>query len=80
MEKPHLLVETTMDDQNLNPKAAKDSADIQSPSNGNVNKTGLDDWNDRLDNNLESEGAADVQADQNAEDFQQSADNEAKPA
>ncbi|MBC6112042.1 hypothetical protein H7U22_16585 [Pedobacter sp. CCM 8938] len=30
---------------------------------------GIDNWNDRLDQNLESEGHNDISADENAEDF-----------
>ncbi|WP_316790728.1 hypothetical protein [Pedobacter frigoris] len=32
-------------------------------------KTGLDEWNDRLDNNLEPENTGDEQADENAREY-----------
>lgn len=34
-----------------------------------LNKTGLDKWNDRLDNNLEQENTGDEQADENARTY-----------
>jgi hypothetical protein len=68
-----------MNDQNLNPGKTGTSNKNQAEIN-NSNKTGLDKWNDRLDENLEPQGEGDVEADENAEDFQESADNNAKPA
>ena len=68
-----------MNDQNINPGRTGITVKNQ-PDTNNVNKTGLDEWNDRLDENLEPQGEGDVQADENAGDFQQSAEDEAKPA
>ena len=69
-----------MNNQNINPTGTKDYNEGQLPKSGNLTKTGLDEWNDRLDENLEPEGQADVQADENAEEFHDAADDEAKPA
>ena len=69
-----------MSEQNINPETSKVNSKSEAPKSGNLNKTGLDEWNDRLDQNLEPEGKGDVQADENAEDFQDSADDNAKPA
>ena len=74
------MIRLLMNSQNINPEASHEDQKSPAPKNGNLNKTGLDEWNDRLDNNLEPEGEADVQADENAEDFQDDADDEAKPA
>ncbi|RZL17613.1 MAG: hypothetical protein EOO89_07245 [Pedobacter sp.] len=68
-----------MNNQNINPEASNQDHESPAPKNGNLNKTGLDEWNDRLDNNLEPEGEADVQADDNAEDFQDEADDKVRP-
>ncbi|MFP5080775.1 hypothetical protein [Pedobacter sp. JCM 36344] len=69
-----------MNDQNINPEPVKKNDSCQAPKNNKLNKTGLDQWNDRLDNNLESEGEANMQADENAEDFKDSADGKATNA
>ena len=69
-----------MSEQNINPETSKVNSKSEAPKSGNLNKTGLDEWNDRLDENLEPEGQADIQADENAEEFHEAADDEAKPA
>jgi hypothetical protein len=76
----HQHVSIAMNSQNINPEASNENHESPAPTNGNLNKTGLDEWNERLDNNLEPEAEADVQADENAEDFQEKADTEVKPA
>jgi hypothetical protein len=70
---------TAMNDQNLDPNKSGTTDKNQTETN-NPTKTGLDAWNDRLDENLEPEAEGDVEADENAEDFQESADEDAKPA
>ena len=69
-----------MNSQNINPEPSKENNESPAPKQGNMTKTGLDEWNDRLDENLEPQDEGDVQADENAGDFQQSAEDEAKPA
>ena len=69
-----------MNNQNINPAGSKNNEERHLPKSVNLTKTGLDEWNDRLDENLEPEGQADVQADENAEEFHDAADDEAKPA
>jgi len=66
-----------MNEQNIQPQPGANKNVDQSKAK-NTKNTGLDNWNDRLDNNLEPEAEADVQADENAEDFQESADDDAK--
>ena len=67
-----------MNDQNINPELRKSNQIDQNTENDSTIKTGLDKWNERLDENLEPEDQADVQADENAEDFQDEADENAK--
>ncbi|RZK75449.1 MAG: hypothetical protein EOO85_13870 [Pedobacter sp.] len=67
-----------MNDQNINPELKKSNQIDQNTENDSTIKTGLDKWNERLDENLEPEDQADVQADENAEDFQDEADENAK--
>ena len=55
-----------MNTQNIDPQ--KDNAN-QEPSTGNLAKTGLDEWNERLDHNLEPEAEGDTIADENAADY-----------
>ncbi|MBC7567389.1 MAG: hypothetical protein H7223_10555 [Pedobacter sp.] len=69
-----------MNDQNINSEPIKKSDSGQVPKNDKLNKTGLDEWNNRLDNNMEPEGEANMQADENAEDFKDSLDDEATHA
>jgi hypothetical protein len=69
-----------MNNQNINPQHSKENNESPAPNNGDLTKTGLDEWNERLDENLEPEGEADVQADENAEDFQNDVNTDAKPA
>jgi hypothetical protein len=67
-----------MNDQNINPELKKSNQIDQNTETDSTVKTGLDKWNERLDENLEPEDQADVQADENAEDFQDEADENAK--
>ena len=67
-----------MNDQNINPEPKKSNQIDQHTESDSTVKTGLDKWNERLDENLEPEDQADVQADENAEDFQDEADENAK--
>jgi len=54
----------------LQPDKAKENINPQKGNNQqHTHPTGLDDWNDRLDNNLESENQGDVSADENAEKY-----------
>ncbi|MHA4894004.1 hypothetical protein ACXZ1K_04575 [Pedobacter sp. PWIIR3] len=55
-----------MNEQNIDPKPT----DQDKPKTGNLNETGLDEWNARLDNNLEPEAEADPFADENAGEYQ----------
>ncbi|RZK73663.1 MAG: hypothetical protein EOO92_18155 [Pedobacter sp.] len=61
-----------MSEQNINPNTTNEKT-----KTGNLNKTGLDEWNDRLDNNLEPEKQGDISADENAENYQKEADTRA---
>ncbi|MES2828355.1 MAG: hypothetical protein V4687_09380 [Bacteroidota bacterium] len=65
--------DNTMDKQNIDPKP---NDNHKLPKTGNLNKTGLDEWNARLDNNLEPEAEADHLADENAEAYQRSVEND----
>ena len=67
-----------MNNQNINPEHKKSNQIDQNTETDSTVKTGLDKWNERLDENLEPEDQADVQADENAEDFQDEADENAK--
>jgi hypothetical protein len=69
-----------MDNQNIDPQQTANDEAGKTPSIDNTPKTGLDEWNERLDENLEPEGEADPEADEKAEDFQDEADENAKPA
>jgi hypothetical protein len=69
-----------MDNQNIDPQQTANDEACKTPLNNNTPKTGLDEWNERLDENLESEAQADPEADEKAEDFQDEADQNATPA
>ncbi len=58
------IQKNNMNAQNINPENSK------TPKSGDIKPTGLDEWNARLDNNLEPEAGGDVLADENAENFQ----------
>ncbi|MGY4383142.1 hypothetical protein ACVWYN_000161 [Pedobacter sp. UYP24] len=64
------LEKKIMSEQNINPENSK------MPKSGNLNPTGLDEWNARLDNNLEPEAGGNSLADDNAEEFHKSAGHE----
>ncbi len=55
-----------MNTQNIDPD---NSGNPNEPKHGNLAKTGLDEWNERLDHNLEPEQHGDEQADENAEAY-----------
>ena len=61
-----------MSEQNIHP-----DPNNKVDKTGNINKSGLDAWNERLDNNLEPEKQGDIAADENAENFQKEADQNA---
>ena len=67
-----------MNDQNINPEPKKSNQIDENTETDSTVKTGLDKWNERLDENLEPEDHYDIQADENAEDFQDEADENAK--
>ena len=69
-----------MDNQNIDPQQEANDQAGKTPSTNTTPKTGLDEWNERLDENLEPEGEADPEADEKAEDFQDEADDNATPA
>lgn len=62
-----------MNEQNIDPKP---TGSQEVPKTGNLDKTGLDEWNARLDNNLEPEAEADTTADENAEEYQRTVGHE----
>ncbi|MCD0487548.1 hypothetical protein LPB86_04870 [Pedobacter sp. MC2016-14] len=55
-----------MNKQNIDPKMDVSCAD---PKEDTAKKSGLDNWNDRLDQNLEPEAEGNTLADENAEDY-----------
>jgi len=60
-----MAIQSNLDkDDNLNnpQKPAENNTD-------HTNKTGLDQWNERLDENLEGESKGDPQADENAKQY-----------
>lgn len=62
-----------MNEQNIDPKPDDDN---KMPKSGNLNPTGLDEWNERLDHNLEPESTGDIRADENAEEYQRKVGHE----
>jgi hypothetical protein len=71
-----MTIKSTLDkEDNLN-----DPRKPAEPNTDRLDKTGLDEWNQRLDNNLEAEHAGDPQADDNAKQYSEHIADEAKPA
>jgi hypothetical protein len=59
-----------MNSQNIDPNQKDDIKDASEVSNlKKPEHSGLDDWNERLDENLEPEKGGDEEADDNARDF-----------